>query len=177
MFKKRTTVKICTNKICSFGLLLYIWMNDWILYWVCYHLQFGVPRSDSVCFGILLKLLCPQYIIYTWLTYLLYMCIYILLLSVLILVIFCTVPVNCDGHHTKKGYSDIAVKEEWKQLAECGTQHPCLIDVPWSRERQIDAAKQQIRHAEADYEGSSCMVPQFGTTEQCYSCYEVSWNK
>lgn len=89
----------------------------------------------------------------------------------------CTVPVDCDGHHAEEGCSYIAIKEKWKQFAECGTEHPGLIDVPWSSERQIDGAEQQVRHAEADDKGGSRVMPQFGTPKQCYRCYEVSWNK
>jgi hypothetical protein len=76
-----------------------------------------------------------------------------------------TVPVDRDGHHAEKGHSYIAIKEKWKQLAECRTQHPGLIDIPRSSERQIDATKQEVRHAETDDKGSSCMMPQLGTPE------------
>jgi hypothetical protein len=43
---------------------------------------------------------------------------------------FCTVPVDRDSHHAQEGSTYIAIKEKWKQLAESGTQHPGLIDVP-----------------------------------------------
>jgi len=67
-------------------------------------------------------------------------------------------PVDSYGHHAEEGHSHVSVEEEWKHLAERVTEHPGLVDVAGRSERQVDAAEQEVRHAQADDECRGRMV-------------------
>lgn len=44
-----------------------------------------------------------------------------------------SLPVDGNGHHVEQRGRNIAVEEEWEDLAQRLSKHPGLVDVPGNR--------------------------------------------
>lgn len=66
------------------------------------------------------------------------------------------VSINGDGSNGQQREPHIDISQEREEHAQCLPMHPLVVDEPRCRERQVDAAEDEVCHTEANDESSSC---------------------